>query len=176
MLSKIISVAESFSLSGLIRHARRNTSDISGSNIPFKPTLVQELMLENRAILAGFKLIKEKILENDIETVRRLLVNVKKAVLNHFIKEKISLCMYIKAHNSNHSDRLEKLTVLKQEMDGVQATAFKFFSTYISGDMVAIENLDALSSELEIIAEVVDLRLHREEKELFPMYVANDEE
>ncbi|MDH5407186.1 MAG: hemerythrin domain-containing protein [Gammaproteobacteria bacterium] len=176
MLSKIISVAESFSLSGLIRHAHRNTSDISALNIPFKPTLVQELMLENRAILAGFKLIKEKILENDIETVRRLLVNVKKAVLNHFIKEKISLCMYIKAHNVNNSDRLEKLTTLKQEMDAVQAMAFKFFSTYINGDIMIVQNIESMSKELEVIAEVIDLRLHREEKELFPMYVANDEE
>jgi len=133
-------------------------------------------MLENRAILAGFKLIKEKILENDIETVRRLLVNVKKAVLNHFIKEKISLCMYIKAHNVNNSDRLEKLTTLKQEMDAVQAMAFKFFSTYINGDIMIVQNIESMSKELEVIAEVIDLRLHREEKELFPMYVANDEE
>lgn len=171
MLSKVLNAYSS-------RSSADEQSGLTGeevyapnTEIPYKPSLIQELKQENRTILAGFKLLKEKIKLNDIETSREVLVELKRALLDHFIKENISLYVYIKALNQGNHDKNCLLKELKREMDGVQAMMFMFFSTYLNTELTADE-LYALGEELNVIGKVMRWRIKREEKELYPLYIA----
>lgn len=170
MLSKLL---------GSYGFARSEDSDPSSqvklfapnTEIPFKPALVKDLKRENRTILAALKLLKDKIKQNDIETSREMLVELKRAILDHFIKENVSLFVYIKAITHDDVDKHHLLKELKREMDGVQSMMFLFFSTYLNIEL-STDDLYAMEQELSVIGKVMQWRVKREEKELYPLYVA----
>ncbi|MDH5178249.1 MAG: hemerythrin domain-containing protein [Gammaproteobacteria bacterium] len=144
------------------------------TEIPYNPQLIKELESENKLILAGFRLLQGKIKRRDSEGSRAILVDLKHALLNHFVKENVSLYVYIKAVNQHSPATTGLIQELKREMDGVQSMLFLFFSSYLHCD-IGLEELEAMEQELGVITKVLQWRIRREEKELYPLYVAPNE-
>lgn len=122
------------------------------TEIAYNPSLVQELKLKNRTILAGFTLLKNILRKNDVEGSRSILIQLKRLLLDHFIKENISLYVYIKTLAKNNVQISRKLKELKRQMDGVQATIFLFFNTYLDIELT-VDKLHALNEELSVLVK-----------------------
>lgn len=141
------------------------------SDIPFKPTLIKELKSENRTILSAVKQLMDRIKQDNIEASHQMMVEIKKAMLDHFAKENVSLYVYITSLIEGDDDKEHVVSELKREMDGVQSMMFLFFSTYMNIELEK-EDLYAMGQELSVISKVLSWRIKREEKELYPLYVA----
>jgi len=145
----------------------RYASDIK---IPYKQKLIPELVHENRLILAAIQLLLARIREGDVQTVRRLMVDLKKTATDHFIKENISLYVYIKALYKGEVEKQRQLQELKQEMSGVQAMLLQFLNCYLNKNLIAVD-LIPLGKELMVISEVVVNRIRHEQEQLYPLYL-----
>lgn len=145
----------------------RYASDIK---ILYKQKLIPELVHENRLILAAIHLLLARIKQGDVQTVRRLMVDLKKTAMDHFIKENISLYVYIKALYKGEGEKQGQLQELKQEMSGVQAMLLRFLNCYLNKNLIAVD-LIPLGKELMVISEVLMNRIRHEEDQLYPLYL-----
>ena len=138
--------------------------------IPYKQNLIPELRRENRVILAAIELLMARIKESDVQTVRRLLVDMKRILTDHFIKENVSLYVYIKALYNHDEEKQAQLRELRIEMSGVQSLLFRFLNSYLNKDLIAVD-LIPLGKELAVIGEVLVNRIRHEEQQLYPLYL-----
>ena len=167
MLSEIFSPRKNQVTAHRPRPALDYTHDIK---IPYKQGLILELRHENRLILAAIGLLVARIRENDIQTVRRLLVDLKRVLTDHFIKENVFLYVYIKALYREDEEKQGQLKELRREMSGVQALLLRFLNSYLNKNLIAVD-LIPLGKELSVIGEVLVNRIRHEEQQLYPLYL-----
>jgi len=140
------------------------------TKIPYKQDLISVLKHENRLMLAAIKLILERIKQNDVVTVRKLMQELKNAIIERYIKESVLLYTYIKALYKDDEEKQQLLQELKQEWSGVHAMMMHFLNCYLNKDLIAVDMLP-LGKELMVITEVVMNRIRHEEYKLYPLYL-----
>lgn len=137
--------------------------------IPYQPGLVADLRKEHRRILTGVRRLLIRIKNNDMLHIPRVLLEMKKQILNHFVKENNALLVYIKALHQDQPTQGKLVRELKREMAGVQATVFYFFDTYLTMPLTGY-SLKAMGQELYIMGKMLYGRFRRQEKTLYPLY------
>ncbi|MDH5178926.1 MAG: hypothetical protein OEZ39_00265 [Gammaproteobacteria bacterium] len=144
-------------------------SPATGPCIPYRAGLINELKKENRQILVWIKYLLHRIKEGDLKKSVQVLHDMHKLVLAHFLKENISLYVYIKSlHKKNPVTGL--ISEIRREMGCVQAMLLMFFDAYLNRQLQQ-SDMRPMGKELYVLGKVLHRRIKRLESQLYPLYV-----
>lgn len=141
-----------------------------GTRIHFDPNLVGELKEDHQALLALYDDIKSTFESKQYGELPNKLDEFRSTLQQHLLTENVRLYIYL-AHTFQCDDmNFELIRDFRKEMDGIAKTVMNFLQKY---DAIGIDNnlAPSFSEDFATIGEVLNARLEKEEKTLYPLYM-----
>lgn len=142
----------------------------SEQEITYQPHLITELQADHRELL---RLFRELVVAHRMGNVEVCLAKLKRfthSLRAHLLRENLHLYAYLSQSLSNDPESSELMTHMRREMQAIGRTLNEFATRYTATTWNASLR-EALSMELDHIAEILDHRIHHEENKLYPLYM-----
>lgn len=157
-----------------VKSTKSNTKSQSHKNRTTLPTydisLIGALESDHDQILALYRNILQQAIEKDYAVLQLTLVEFATAFTNHIQVEDDNLYSYLKTMASTKSSTEQKVVAnFSSEMKNISISIFSFFS---QSPFIPVNenNIDHFIAEFKQMGTLLEDRIQREEKILYPIY------
>ena len=138
--------------------------------VAYKPGLVDELQSEHRELLHLYRTLVIAHDRGDFDAAVVCLKRFTYALRAHLLKENLHLYVYLKHALRDDTESSALMASMRVEMGKIGRVLNDFVTRYTSSPW-DLEVRQGLKSELNKIAEVLNIRIQQEEEVLYPMYM-----
>jgi len=140
-----------------------------GTRIHYDAELIYQLRVDHRDLVELYTEIVQIFETGAYVRIGDRLHHFRTAVQEHFMKEKISLYIYLEHSLPRDSEEFARVHAFRQELEGIGKAVLQFLRKYenIAHDQ---ELIDSFQQEFAGIGEVLTKRITAEETELYPLY------
>lgn len=141
-----------------------------GAPIQFNPKLIPELQDEHRTVLDRLGRITQSHAAGNFPETAALLESFGSLLTAHLLKEDFRLYSYLEHSLAGDPKTRAMVRQFREEMDGIGKAALAFLGKY--RNIAVLPSLpDDFAAELAELEKILQERISREERTLYPMYL-----
>ena len=182
-LEEIHPVARLFSLFGERKLADTPTPDSAApaptpvtskpdAGIPYDGQLIAMLKQDHVQLVNQFTSLMPLLRNHDVRNFRSRLQAFKTEFQGHIIKENVKFYVYLEQSLAKDETNLELIRDFRREMNSISRSVVHFCNRYMDDPMSPL-TIQKFAQESNEIAEALLRRIEREERDLYPLYMAS---
>ena len=139
--------------------------------IPYDSQLITMLKQDHVQLVNQFTSLMPLLRNHDIRAFRSRLQAFKTEFQGHIIKENVKFYVYLEQSLAKDETNLELIRDFRREMNSISRAVVHFCNRYQDDPMSPL-TIQKFAQESNEIAEALLRRIEREERDLYPLYLA----
>lgn len=145
---------------------------MADAGIQFDNELIGKLKADHVQLLNQFTSLMPLLRNDEIKAFKSRLQAFKTEFQGHVIKENVKFYVYLEQSLSNDETNLELIRDFRREMNSISRAVVHFCNRYLD-DPMTLAAIQKFAQESNDIAEALLRRIEREERDLYPLYMAS---